>query len=563
MSFGLTIWGAGTWGGCPEYVVEAMETGPAYAGMPLKLIIRGHNYTSLLLTDTLTISEELNSRSVLQFGLYDDVGLCDFEPGIRVDLYLSGSQLLFSGTIESVTESLYSDTSGARNISVVCSDWTFLCDRHLVFATYSTTSFAAAIDQIVRLDSGEVNERLIDEGIVVDDFTAPLEPVIQSLKFDGVTVTNAFSNLAELTGYVWVIDYNKRLRFVDSYEYVAPVDLCDNTFTRYTAVEVTKEVGDYRNIQTIRGGDGITSLITEEFSGDGEKKTFTLSHRIDSGVLLARRTAPAGYTTINTAVVSHKQDDVDSAVYEWYYEVGQDTISQSTADDDEGDPIFPPLTSSQQLRVQYHGRYSISYASRLDTEVTKRKRIEGGTGVYEQLEDATDITDEDVAMDRVKGLLSRYGSMPVRISFTTDLAGFKCGQRLPVNLPAFRLKDNFLITRVSAQCIGDQIFQYGIEAIGGVNDGGWAEFYRKLLRSKRREVDPENDALYMLRAPRSGLIIGDSVSTSDPLPDLDDDFASYWRIGRWSVGGVRGSTALNYSDRDGVVYGAAIGWPQA
>ena len=90
------------------------------------------------------------------------------------------------------------------------------------------------------------------------------------------------------------------------------------------------------------------------------------------------------------------------------------------------------------------------YSAQDDTEITARIAIEGGSGVYGNVyEDSNILNDTDAAVV-ANNLLKRYGKVPIHLSFNTDTNEFLAGTKLTVNLPTFGISTNtsFLIEDV-------------------------------------------------------------------------------------------------------------------
>jgi hypothetical protein len=94
-----------------------------------------------------------------------------------------------------------------------------------------------------------VLQDMADEGIDVSGVETG--PVIKKAKFPGQSVTQAFNDLAELTGMAWRIDENKVLHFRDRASIAAPAPLT-NLSIENGSLRVRPDRQQYRNHQVLR-----------------------------------------------------------------------------------------------------------------------------------------------------------------------------------------------------------------------------------------------------------------------------------------------------------------------
>lgn len=100
--------------------------------------------------------------------------------------------------------------------------------------------------------------------------------------------------------------------------------------------------------------------------------------------------------------------------------------------------------------VQDDGR-SLFFFKELTDEILARQGIEGGTGVYGNVLQDTNINNLVDAETAADNLLKRHGKMPIELSFNSDATDWRAGTKLKVNLPIFDLSTDtfFLIENVT------------------------------------------------------------------------------------------------------------------
>ncbi len=449
--------------------------------MSIILTIGGVDKTSLLLAGGLRISDELNSRNTCEFTLLDPAGA--YRPAVGQEVILTdGVSRLFAGTVDEIEEAIPPGTT-ALEVQAVCVDYNQLADRHLVARVYENQTLGAIVRDIVTQD-------LVGEGITTSHVQDG--PVITKATFNYQSVAEAFNDLAGLTGYAWNIDYNKDLHFFARETYLAPFELSDTSANfRSMVVRLTRE--QYRNRQYIRAGQDITDPRTEQFPGDGTTKTFVLAFPV----------AKVPTVKVNGVAKTIGIRGLDTGK-DWYWSKGEKEITQ--------DDAATALTSADTLAVTYQGLFPIILASQADAEISSRSQTEGGTGVYEAIEDDQSIDSQVLATQKADGLLRRFGRIPRIVEFETDIGGLAAGQLLTINVNAHNLGGQFLVDSVQAQDVEGQFLRYRVRALDGERLGGWVEFFQRLAQAGRKFVIRENEVLVLLRRFADALVLGDQLT---------------------------------------------------
>jgi hypothetical protein len=564
MSWGFSPWAIGPWGSTDELVTRDQETPPTVHGVGMRLTINGIDLTDMLMNDSLKISDEAASRNEMELTLRDDAFVTNIEPGQRVDLTVR-TGYLFSGTIEQVNESIPNDIAPTKFVDIECVDWNQLADRHVVAQRYKDMSLRAIVQAIVNQDSGDENERLKDEYVTATDETVQLGPTFSNVAFQYETCAAAFDKLADLSGYTWKINYRRELEFFDRFTNEAPYQIDSTNWTNYRNLTLEKNRENYRNAQIFRAGSGQTQEREQTFTGDGNETTFTLSLPVAEKPEVWLKISPASsYTQCDPATVAvQPDDDEDLPACQWFYTIGGDKVTQNNFKEvDAVEKFWPALRAVDSIQVVYHGQYPLLVEVRNDSEIVNRQNVEGGTGVYYQVDQDEQVDDADLAFERVDKMLSRYSKYANRASFSTDYMGFRSGQWLTVKLPEFGISGKFFIQSVNLEYVADTLFRYTVSAVDSEDLVGWVDFYRKLASNGRPFVYNENEVIHPGRTRYVQLEIGDSVSTTE-WPDSigDDDSGNYPRVGIAKVGGFRGSEADEWDDNGGSPRGCKLGLP--
>jgi len=254
--------------------------------------------------------------------------------------------------------------------------------------------------------------------------------------------------------------------------------------------------GQYRNRQYIRAGHDLTLPLTESFTGDGERQTFNVSFPVGEEPTITVNGVPK---VVGIGVV----EEGDASV-EWFWNKDTNEVSQRST--------LTPLTASDILVVVYRGLYPILVQAQADDEITSRQAIEGGSGLYEAIEDYGDVDSADLAFDTALAKLHRDGYIRRSITLETDQHGLASGQVLEIVLPKYGLDGLFLVQSVTAVEGGRNTLLYTATLLDGDAVGGWLAFYQRLMSARRASaVARENEVLLLLRNVRDRLALGDDV----------------------------------------------------
>lgn len=461
--------------------------------MALTFLIGGADQTALVEVDSLEIEDGLNARNTASFRLFDRAGAYRPANGAEV-IIADGAVRRFAGTIDQPEETQPIGTKALEG-RIQCVGYEQVCDRHLVARVYENQTLGQIIRDIMTQD-------LAGENITVNNVQEG--PVLTKVVFNYQTVSAALNELCELTGYAWYIDYYRDLHVFSRETNAAPFAITDSVSpTVYRNMRVTRPRDQYRNRQIVRAGHDETALLPETFAGDGQRRTFTVQHP------LAKK--PTIYVN-GTAVA-----DTDIGIRgldqgkRWYWAKGEKEVTQADTE--------VTLAAADVLRVDYIGQVPIYVQAQDDDEISRRAAEEGGSGVYEAIEDCPDIDDRALAIEKARGLLRRYGRIPRVVEFETDQDGLAAGQLVNIKVAAHQLDGQFLIDSVRAKDVRGRFLRCTVRALDGESVGGWADFFRKLAQAGRKFVIRENEVVMLLRSMRDAVVCGDSLTVSTGAPE--------------------------------------------
>ena len=443
--------------------------------IPQSLTIGGVERVGMLSASSLSISEELNARDTAKFELLDRTGT--YHPGSgQVVQIVDATALLFAGLIFSRKERRRSGAARIRH-ALTCVDFNQLADRHFVAEVYDGLTMTAIIENILL-------DHLTADGVTLDP-EFPTGPIIDHIPFNYVSCAQAFDELSTLTGYFWNITDEKVLQFIDRSTMRAPVDLASGTFMADT-VEMDESLEQYRNEQFIRGGLTITDAVqVDEALGDGKTTTFhaALPIALPGGVM------PIVKVNAVVQTVGIRQNDTGK---DWYVQENSNEISQDSAG--------TKLTSSDTFRVEYYGYFPLIGAARNPDAVLERQAVEGGSGLYQHVEDREEIERAEGARERAESLLRRFGRIDRTITGTTLVRGFHPGQVVQVHLPEHGLHHlDCIIAAVEYREVALARWHYQLTIVSGEAVEGWSAFWKKIAAAGRKHVIRPNEVVNLIR----------------------------------------------------------------
>ena len=216
-------------------------------------------------------SETLNNRPVASFSLYF-TGTPEGNEGDEVIITrIIDSNIVFAGRVQAINYSV--DESGnASFASYSCGGYEVLTDRRLVAEAYTNKTAGYIVADIL---SKYLSADGITAGTISDGITIP------KARFAYIQASQVLRNLAEASGYIWYITYDKELFFVERDFSNAPyeIDSTDINKRNVRNVSGSANLNQYRNRQIVQYNE-LTSVRTERFSGDGERQTFTVEFPI-------------------------------------------------------------------------------------------------------------------------------------------------------------------------------------------------------------------------------------------------------------------------------------------
>jgi hypothetical protein len=467
----------------------------------MKLLINGVDKISLLKQRSLRIQDTVNKRSTVSFSLVNENLDYHPSPGLPIEIYDNDNALVFAGLID-VPREISPIGVDVLYIPIEAVDNQAICDRRLVIDSYDNMSAGDIVKDIL-------TKVLSDEGIIAG--TIQQGPTLIRSVFPYVTATQALDDLAEVSGFTWWITHDKKLHFADRNTFKAPWNITSTSPIRDFEVEQNRD--EYRNRQYIRAGQDVSDLQTESFKGDGKQQTFTVGLKIAKEPTLYLNGVQISSADVGIrGVESGKQ---------WYWSKNEKEISQ--------DQQATPLAETDVLKVDFYGFFPIVVVSERGDAISERQAAEGGTGIYEAIDQLAEIDDAEASLDIANGKLRRFGKFNKLVTFNTDEKGLAAGQLITIDLGIHGISnERFLIDSVEIEDLGRGYLRYRIHAVDGEAVGGWENFFKKLIRQGGTYTIRENEILVKLKTARDTVRAVDSFTIEKAAPESRIGYA---RIG--------------------------------
>jgi hypothetical protein len=468
------------------------------------ITVNGVDKSSMFVPNSLSVDGEVSTRSTARLRFADKAGTFHPLPGQPVEVRDNANNLIFGGMVEEPEEENPMFTS-LLYIPISCVDQSALADRWLVAESYDDQTCGYIVNDLI-------TRYLAQEGVTVG--TIQDGPSVVRAVFPYVKVSQALNELAELAGFSWWISADKTLHFVSRDTNKAPWNITDTSPIR--GVRIRSNKSQYRNRQYIRAGQDVTDLQTESFKGDGEQQTFTIGFKV----------AKVPVVKVNGVEQSVGIRGVEDGKA-WYWNKNEKEITQERtatplkgADESAGTP-------ADVLTIDYYGYFPILVVADETSQISARKSVEGGSGIYEYIEEQPSIDNADAALDIARGKLRKYGRINRELTFETDKTGLQAGQLIIVDLPIHNVYNaSFLIYRVSiSDYTPDGDLRYNVHAVDGEAMGGWETLFKTLARQGGTFTIRENEVLVKLKTMRDTVGSGDSLNISKAAPESRVGFA--------------------------------------
>lgn len=423
---------------------------------------------------TLSINQaEIGSRTVLSFTLIDSTGLYHPPMGEVVDVY-EDDVLIYSGTIDEPREQKINAFPVLREVITV-TDWHFVADRHFINESYARQKAGDIIKSILTdyLAQDGIIEGTIEDGIDIGIINSPYIPASQLI-----------NEICSLTGYMWRINPDKSLDFMEWGTFLGDAIDEDSGYL-FDSLQTWKDRSEYRNKQILRNVPGVTVELTEVSNPtpNGEIRTFYVRYPLAEKPVIEINEAAAGWVPVNADDVGILGVDTGK---KWYWNKEVNSFAQDVGETE--------LAIGDAVRLKYKGLYRLTVIMEDPIEIAARKAIEGGSGIYEDVQDAPNQDGLTIATEKATALLRKYGKNAKKFTMSSYDSTWKVGQICEVSIPTHELSGEYLVMSLLIQDTGNQLKRTAT-FVDGEAIGGWVKFFRSWLESTQELTIRENELI--------------------------------------------------------------------
>lgn len=429
----------------------------------------------------------------------------------------------FTVTLRSTTDWQYQELKFIDGSIVGTPDWT-------------ATDYAAL--RIVETVSGTIKWnglRVNAEGSFTM-YNVQSTPEFDDFRSPQLKPTALINQLAKTWEYVWYIDYERDIHFVDKENDPAPFEITD-TSNNFTDLSIEADVSNVGNRVIVRGGEKISANIYSEVKqGNNGQREWLMKNKfsglivtIDDNTSTDTTEAGTNTTTINAtahglvtgdfivnrtrsntvreitkvtddqftveAVPSQTNGDtfskfattkttgieglVDETTVDYVYNSNEKSVRAAS------NTVTLPTTTF--IKFSYYERTPIQIQYTDPASANALRALGIGDGIFD-LDTITDrnITDLSTALSIAVSKVNEFSNAIINGSFKTEQKGLKAGQILHINQTISRTIDEYYVIQTVNKKQREGRFKdnFVFDVTFGTTLFGWIEFMQKLLRTK-------------------------------------------------------------------------------
>lgn len=361
--------------------------------------------------------------------------------GAEVILTENGARI-FGGTIDQPSESgIGSRGFTAITTSISASDFNAYADGRVVNTTIGG-SLRTVLQTLVTY--------LFPYGVTLDpaQLTAPAPPIPQTV-LTWRKLRDVLDEVAIMAGnYIWEIDYNKVFRMLPPGTAQAPFSIINTNPAIEGDITVEPTRSDYANSIVLIAGQGQRD-VTDTFTGNGQTAGFSLNYQLVQ----------------SRGVVSR------SGIFE----------TLSVLPDSGGTWVYDPATNAI-FRVSPPGvneTIQITYVAQFP-KIVQATANPPVSPLVEQVVEATEVYDVNVAQALAKGYLARAMATPRTVKYTTRLNNLHPGQLQQITVAKRNVAGAFTITDVRIANTASNLVRRTVTAVEGtILPENWRDTFRQ------------------------------------------------------------------------------------
>lgn len=388
----------------------------------LTLTIGGADFLPQYKTGSIKITEQIqNQGNTLNLQITKTTLQSAPVSGQEIML-MDGARTLFSGYITKTTPQEYGIGSFVL-YKVEAMDQTYILANKEAQASYENMTLGDIVADLLLT---------IDAGYGITGTNVVTGPPITTINFNHISIRQCFENLGKVTGYIWWIDYDKDVHFINPAGglNLAPESLTD-AVKNHESIVLTTDITQIKNDIIVQGGTQESANYEQIIVGDGSAREWVLVYPVKTMVSVQMDTG-GGYSAKTFGV--DPRDDVAS--FDFMYSPERGSIRCGTG-------TITPAATTTKVKVTFTYPLPVLTEVQSAASIVAMKALEGGDGLHTfTINDAT-IVSQAQATQRALQELEEFadpvlsGNFKTRTGLLSAGSYFAPGQAITVNLPSW------------------------------------------------------------------------------------------------------------------------------
>lgn len=445
--------------------------------MAERFLIAGADRKASILLDSISIEQVLTSAiDTMSFETKN------FQPNEGDEIIIEVDDLgrLFGGIIDTVH--LKRNVRGINFYSVEAMDYTYKLDARLVVETYENKSADFIVrDLIHKYTDGTFTTNNVQSGA----------PYIEYMVLDYLRLSEAIKQICEYVGWDWYVDYFKDIHFFRPQDLnnKAPMDIEEGKEFRDLTFKI--DTKGLRNRVYVRGGSMKSDPFEYEVVADGKERIWNLPHK------------PHGLKMyVDNVPVSVGIEYIDNEMEFAYLLNFQEKYVRASVH-------TPTVVNGATIRWNYqHDIDVITMVEDIGSQEAV-KAIQGGDGIYEHVINDNSLVSLDSAESAGTEDLRQHANPKIKGTFKTDVAGWKAGQIVNINLPQRGISNEYIIQKVTTYPLTPELWEFQIEFGGRLI--GIPDFMKAIVSKEQKKKQAEVSLLHKFIYKPDSAVIRDSV----------------------------------------------------
>jgi len=417
--------------------------------------------TKILNGSSIGIDHNVDGRATCSFTVYDAAGSMAFYERMKVECKDLDNNILYAGLVQSCEE-VQIPTTVQKFHSIDSADFTSMLDWRVIDYAAENKLPGAAVREIITeyLAEEGITEGYIEDGVQLDE-----------ISLGNVTAAVGLQKLADSQGFVYWLDYDRKLYFHARTLYAADWSITDLSDVLTDSLSIVRTNPDYRNTEIVVGGMEETDLQTDSFIGDGTTKTFPLAYPCNR----------VSTVTVSGSAKTVGQKGTDTGSYDSYYALQSETFTFETAP-----------ANGAAIVVEYYGLWKAKSKAEDLTAIALNATRQGvGSGKVEHITSDDSLTSITAAGEYANATLANYAVDGITVKYKTRRSGLAAGTLQHITLDG--VDEDFLITNVS-ESHKDGDTEFSVSGCFGPVQSEWDLFFRSAFEVVQNKISEGVDA---------------------------------------------------------------------